>query len=410
MSGTNVDHMVSIIVFLAGMLIFVGLFGQTVATGVSYQQHKGLATRASDLLDNILLNPGNKNNWSQTDWNQPTDIPIGFGIQDPEFVQYQVSSFSLMRLYPTSGTAVIYRGQTFCNNSMVWGSSLLVPSSQMINYSKASAMMGINGTYGFSLTVSPTVDVSVSEVSYNPLNVSVVVEGQGFALANALVNYCLISVTGYDVPGNPCFTLNYGSTSTDAAGSVYLDLSSYDLNQKSYAIVVYASLSGLSGVGYFGHSLYTANSVVPLVASFEGRTVLLAHSYDINGQGYNGSLTYNATFLRAKDMIQATLNDGNATATGELSLCSIPANGYDSVTLGQDSLGVLVVAYGKSALESGIVVMPWGFSSLGFSVTFGGQYTSQNWISTDIRQVLVNGVPYQAKLALWSSAGTGGTG
>jgi hypothetical protein len=30
---------------------------------------------------------------------------------------------------------------------------------------------------------------------------------------------------------------------------------------------------------------------------------------------------------------------------------------------------------------------------------------SSEWVSTDVRQVLVNNIPYQAKLSLWSNAG-----
>jgi Domain of unknown function (DUF2341) len=403
-SGTNIDHIVSIIVFLAAMLIFIGLFGQTIETAILYQQHNVLATKASDLLDNMLLSPGNPTNWSQTDWNQQSKVPTGLGLQNPEFVQYQLSPFSLMRLHSSAGTAVNYQGQAYCNtttNSI--GSSLLVPSNQMINYSQASKMLGINGTYGFSLTVSPTIDVSVSEITYSPLNISVSAKGQGSPLAKASVSYCLITVTGYDSPDKPSFVLNYGTATADEAGSVCLDLSSFSTTQKSYAIIVHVSLSGLSGIGYFSHSLYSACSVVPLISSFENRSVLLAHSYSINQQGYNGSISYNATFLRATDMLRASLNGGNSLVVGELHVDPTPAHAFDAISVDPNNIGVLVVVYSKSALESGIALMPWGLSSLDFSVTFGGVYKNQNWVSTDIRQVLVNGITYQAKLALWES-------
>ena len=87
MSGTTIDHTVAIIVFLAAMLIFIGLFSQTIQTGISYQQHNTVATKTSDLLDNLLLNPGNPSNWSQTDWNQQTKIPTSLGLQDSKFTQ-----------------------------------------------------------------------------------------------------------------------------------------------------------------------------------------------------------------------------------------------------------------------------------------------------------------------------------
>jgi hypothetical protein len=49
--------------------------------------------------------------------------------------------------------------------------------------------------------------------------------------------------------------------------------------------------------------------------------------------------------------------------------------------------------------------MPWGMSTMAFPVTFGDKLTDKEWIVTSIRQILVNGIAYQAKLALWSFKG-----
>jgi hypothetical protein len=53
-------------------------------------------------------------------------------------------------------------------------------------------------------------------------------------------------------------------------------------------------------------------------------------------------------------------------------------------------------------------MMPWGFSSLGFSLTIGNYPINQSWIATDLRQVEINGVSYQATLSLWSAQSYGG--
>jgi hypothetical protein len=403
--------MVATIVFVAAMLIFVTLFSQTIQTAFSYQQHSALATKASDLLDNILLNPGYPYNWSKTDISQPSKYPTRFGVQDPEFVQYKISPFSLMRLYPSSGTALTYQGQNYCNNTVSRGCSVIAPISQMINYSQASKMLGLNGSYGFSLTVAPTIDVSISEVSFDaynssvPLGISVNVTGQGFVLAKASVKYCLITVTGYDSPGNPSLALYYGTTTTDDTGSTYLNFSSISVYHKSYAILVFASLSGINGVGYSSHSLDSLASVVPLISGFESRSVVLAHSYSVNPQGYNGSVTYNATFLRSPDMLQTSLNCSQSFANGELHLDYAPIHSFDAISMDPNTLGVLVVAYSRSALNSGVVILPWGFGGVNSSVTFGSPPNNQNWVSNDIRQVLINGLTYQAKFALWATNG-----
>jgi hypothetical protein len=407
MSGTNIDHAVAIVVFLAAILIFIGLFSQTAQTAITYQQHNSLSTKTSDLLDNLLLNPGNPSDWGQKDWSQST-FPTSFGVQHPEFIQYQLSPFSVMRLSPVSGRIVNYQGQTFYNETTANGGVLLVPTNQVINYSQASRMMGINGTYGFSLTVSPTVEVVVSETSHNPLVLSVLAKGPGSPLSNAAVTYCLLTLTGNNPPTYPSLNLYYGNASTGLTGEAFLNLQSF-VNLKPYFILVQVSLPGVSGTGYFGNS-YNSTSIVPIITSFESRSVVLAHSFGIDNQGYNGNLTYTSIFLRAKDMIQTTLNNGNLEVKGMLYCNATPSHQADQLTIDPEMNGVLVVAFSKSALESGIVVMPWGLSSLGFTATIGGQHPSPNWVSTDMRQVLVNDMQYQAKLALWSSSYGGVTG
>lgn len=57
MAGSTIDHMVSVTVFIAAILLFISLFNQTVQTAILYQRHRQLATKCSDLLDNMLLNP-----------------------------------------------------------------------------------------------------------------------------------------------------------------------------------------------------------------------------------------------------------------------------------------------------------------------------------------------------------------
>ena len=90
MVSATVDHMVAVTVFLAATLLFIGLFNQTIQTAVIYQRHRAIATKASDLLDNVLLSPG-----IPVDWGKNDSLPTGFGLQDPEFTQYRISSHSL---------------------------------------------------------------------------------------------------------------------------------------------------------------------------------------------------------------------------------------------------------------------------------------------------------------------------
>jgi hypothetical protein len=54
--------------------------------------------------------------------------------------------------------------------------------------------------------------------------------------------------------------------------------------------------------------------------------------------------------------------------------------------------------------------MPWGISSMAFTITFGDNMFGREWVATDIREVMVSNVVYQAKLALWSLQGYPVTG
>ncbi|MEM3703131.1 MAG: hypothetical protein QXX79_01720, partial [Candidatus Bathyarchaeia archaeon] len=58
MAGSTIDHLIAMTVFLGAILIFVSLFNQTIQTAILYQRNRYLATKCSDLLDNMLLNPG----------------------------------------------------------------------------------------------------------------------------------------------------------------------------------------------------------------------------------------------------------------------------------------------------------------------------------------------------------------
>jgi hypothetical protein len=101
MAGSTIDHMISVTVFLGAILLFISLFNQTLQTAILYQRHRNLATKCSDLIDNILLNPG-----IPLDCGMCNSTPTGFGLQDPEFMQYRLSPFSLMRLLSSSGSPV----------------------------------------------------------------------------------------------------------------------------------------------------------------------------------------------------------------------------------------------------------------------------------------------------------------
>ena len=74
---------------------------------------------------------------------------------------------------------------------------------------------------------------------------------------------------------------------------------------------------------------------------------------------------------------------------------------YGRVQIPTSEAGILFVAY-RWGNSYGIMMMPWGISTLGVSVTFGDPPSEREWVATELRQVIVNEMSYQVKLAVWS--------
>jgi hypothetical protein len=390
-------------VFLGAILLFIGLFNQTIQTAILYQRHRSIATKCSDLLDNMLLNPG-----VPLDWGKSNCTPTGFGLQDPEFTQYRLSPFSLMRLRSSTGEPVYYpkTGLTYSNITMGFGNFLLVPYTKATNYSTAARLLGTNGTYGFQLTIAPIITVSIFEVQPNPLILAVNVFGAGFPLSNAVISYCFLTVEATGGEGAyPAYTIEYGTAYTDDEGSVSLNFPDVDGTSESYVLIVYAHLCGLIGVGYHEHVTYDENYVVPFIADFEERRVIIAHSYDVHGGDNPAEIAYNATFvLLTEDFTLREMPMENSTGkVGKINYGE--GKPFKEITIPTYNPGILIITYRKSAQECGAVLMPWGISSMAFPVTFGEDPIGKEWVATDIRQVIVNKIAYQAKLALWSLQG-----
>jgi len=365
MVSSTVDHMIAITVFLAATLLFIGLFNQTIQTAVIYQRHRATATKASDLLDNMLLSPGIPINWGQND-----SLPTGFGLQDPEFTQYRISPFSLMRLTSSSGTSVFYpkTGTTYSNITIGDKNFLLVTYGSCLNYTTALDLLGIRNQYGFQLTLAPIVKVSITEdQAANPLRLSLNAYGTGFPLANARVTYCMLSVSL--LGGSPSYNVNYGNAATNDEGSVTLEFAEVTKSTSSYSFIAYVHISGLVGVGYHERVSDEEAYVIPLVDDVSEGRILIAHSFDIDYYDppssevkYNATLVYLAEDFTLREM--PLENSYGHVNSGE----GAP---YEVVNIPTDNPGILIITYKKSSTQGGLVMMPWGVSSLAFPVVFG---------------------------------------
>lgn len=404
MAGSTIDHLVSVTVFLAAVMLFIGLFNQILQTAILYQRHRSLATKCSDLLDNILLNPG-----IPVEWGRSNCTPSGFGLQDPEFKQYRLSPFSLMRLQSLTGTPFTYprTGMTYGNLSMGFGNFLFVPYTTAINYSTATILLGTNNTFGFKLSVTPIVTVSIEEThAANPLTLSIKVAGAGFPLSNAEISYCFLKVNEKGGQNNPSYSSQFGTTYTDNGGSAIVDIPDIDADT-AYAFIAYAHTIGLVGTGYHERVMGDTQYVLPLIDSFEDKRVLLVHSYNVHDFGPpESSVFFNATFvLLTEDFTLREMPMENSTGKiGKVVYGQGTDKQWSNVTIPTYNPGILIITY-QTNNEYGVALMPWGLSSMAFPVTFGTDPSGREWVTTDIRQVVVNNVAYQVKLELWSLEG-----
>jgi len=401
------DHLISLVIFIAALLIFIGLFSQSISTAIVYQSHEALSTKTSDLLDNILLNPG-----INATWGTDGSTPSGFGLQDPEFTQYQISSFSLMRLDSSTGSVTEYDKTSpsiyYNQAASSLGSFLLTPIVQDLNYSTALSLLGISNTYGFQLTFTPDITVSINQTqASSPLNLEISTSGKGFPFANAAINYCLILVT---LPQSdmqyPSYTIQNGAVTTDQQGIVNVAFPNVTDSNQVYAFIAYAHLAGVEGVGYYTHCTSTDQYVVPIVQDIGSQQTALAHSYDLNNSNpAPSSLKYNVTFVISKtDYTLSQLSLDSSSSTNIVGIVtSGVGNPYPVITLPSYTTGILIITYQQEdSMQGGVIMMPWGVRSLAFPVTFGGNPAGQNWVTTDIRQVTIDGIAYQAKLELWN--------
>jgi hypothetical protein len=290
---------------------------------------------------------------------------------------------------------------------MGFGNFLFVPYSEVINYSTVSRLLGTNNTYGFQLNIAPIVTVSISEFkSSDPLIVTVSVAGKGFPLAGATLSYCFLTVDLQGGGSYPSYTTAYGSAYTDEKGTAFLQFPQITQDDTSYALIVYAYSSNLIGMSYHQRVTEDHQYAIPLIDDFGTRTVLIAHSYDVHYFGPPvAEISYNATFvLLTEDFTLREMPIENST--GKIGKVNYgEGKPYGTLTIPTENPGILIITYRKSANEGGIILMPWGLSTMAFEITFGADMFGKEWVATDIRQVTVSGMAYQAKLAVWSLEG-----
>jgi hypothetical protein len=400
-TGATIDHMVSVTILIAALLVAMMTFNGLFASAIDYDRNRQVANKAIDIMNSICLSPG-----SPIDWGETNKTLLGFGLQDPDIGGYALSPYSIMRLRTSNDSQLVeytYTPGVFYNNlSAYYGNSILTPVGNCINYTTATELLGINGTYGFSIDITPTLNVSISQVPDDHLTLKVDVRGSGLPLSDATLNYFLLHV---DKEGGsyPTFVTYSGVAQSDSFGSALLDFSSVD-DTDAYTFMVYASLSGLNGVGYYSQDDIIGENefLIPLILDYESGTIIIAHNWDVH---YFGSpepnVFYNATFfvLTSDFQLQQTeiVNSTHQINYGW-------GNPYYTTQLPTSEVGFLFISY-RWNNQLGSIILPWGVGSLGVPASFSagfGSSSDYDFVATEIRQVTIDGISYQVKVSTWS--------
>ena len=146
--------------------------------------------------------------------------------------------------------------------------------------------------------------------------------------------------------------------------------------------------------------------VIPLIQDYDQGTVIIAHSWDVNGAGNPPvpEVKYNATFFVLTSDFQLQQVE-IANSTGHLIYGE--GNPYFTTQLPVSEVGFLLVSYKRDANRLGSVLMPWGIGTLGISTSFdgGNSPSGYDFVATELRQVTIDGISYQVKVSTWSLRG-----
>ena len=394
--------MVSVTILIAALLVAMMTYNGLFASAFDYDRNRQVANKAIDIMNTICLSPG-----SPIDWGETNSSVLGFGLQDPQEGGYTLSPYSIMRLTTSnsSGYSQIVEyppdsGIFYNNISTNYGHAILIPLGDCINYTTAAELLGVNGTYGFSVDITPTLDVVVSQVETDPLKLNVEVRGSGMPLSGATLNYFLFSVE--NIGNDPWIYAYSGVEYTDTSGSADIVFSEIDDNEPVYSFTVYVSLGGFNGVGY-----YTTNTIsndvfiIPLVEDYDEGKLILAHSWEILFPGQPAEVKYNATFYILTSDFQLQQFDLNCS--GHLN----SGEGFPDVStqIPSSEVGLLVISYMKNPNEMGSIIVPWGIGVLGVSASFSagiGSSSDYDFVATELRQVTIDGISYLVKMSAWS--------
>ena len=403
MTGATIDHMISVTILIAALLVAMMTFNGLFASAIDYDRNRQVANKAVDIMNTICLSPG-----SPIDWGETNSSVLGFGLQDPRATGYALSPYSIMRLKTATNDSQLVEyppdsGLFYNNISARFGDSILTPLGDCINYTDAAELLGLTGKYGFCMDITPSLNVSISKVPDDHLIFKVEVTGLALPLSGATLNYYLFHI---EKGVSTATIVTYsGVEETNSFGSALMEFNDLDGDEdEAYHFMVYARLSGLNGIGYYSQDDLEdyPQFIVPLIYDYDEGIIMIAHSWAVHEytQTPVPAVDYNATFYAlTSDFQLQQVEIENSTA-----LLNYGSKDYETTQIPASEVGFLFISY-RWNNYLGSVILPWGIGSLGVSASFSASYGSSSdydFVATELRQVTIDGISYQVKVSTWS--------
>lgn len=393
MTGEIIDHAAAFVLVIITFTASIAAFNGIVVAGLNYLQLRDVSIAASDLIDNMLLTPGSPSNWGQLN-----SQPLAFGLQNPGFKSYSLSPFDPLRMMQPSGT-ILVSGVNYSTFVLPGGETMFQPTLSLVTYSTALKISGLNGLYGFRLNLAPTLNVTITPTSMNPLTFTISVSGPGGPTYNAIIGFTVFyipsNVNTNNVP--PVYTL-FTKVTTNTLGQATVSFP-FDGSTTAYNGLATISAGGLLATGSISNTNFSQVKMWPVINNISNGTGEMIHQCTYQNNPPCGKYFYNASlYIPASDgtlqPIQITGGTGSVTP-GSPGVFQFPLNQPGIVVVGYDGPGL--------SKGAGFFILPWGANTLGLSLTFGNNPPSTPAVASVRRAALMGLMHYQAVLTLWKS-------
>ena len=244
----TLDNVFAFSILVLILITFMGYVIPTAYLSFTTVREHQLDEVAQSIMDKILLSPGIPENWGDILKVKYDDDLLSFGLQKAGGKPYELDIDKVMRIVNVG--------------------EYQLPSTIRINYSRIAELLGLGNEYGFSIRISPALNISITgsetyvfkgQLVFSAVDVIVKTpEGRPAIGANVTGLYIFMNVVNKGGGDVGYVNYTYATSVTEWDGRARIDFREYlkDLESKLTgqfkkaipAIVVYAEYYGIRAV------------------------------------------------------------------------------------------------------------------------------------------------------------------